>query len=304
MALPDESATAEASWWRGQQPQQQQQRQEQGLPVLRNGGQLSSLPFFSLGPQFVLFPGELTQLRIFEKRYQRLMREALAQGGCFGFPLGGLGITACVRRYFLEGSEFYVVIEGGARFKYEPPACRVLPGSFGLNTCDVSLARDQEVRPEEVEAVMQDAGQLVQLVRQGVVTAQSAQVSASSMFASALHFAGSMPGGAPAAAASAAVAAEQEAAGSGARAGQQQGRAAGGPPPLDVQHAEALSLYLAAYMPVDHEVRQQWFRSFSTGARLRDQVARLLHKPNVALATGSEVSKLEAGHPLRALLGL
>jgi hypothetical protein len=44
--------------------------------------------------------GQLTQIRVFEKRYQLLMK-ALVEGGggCFGFPIDReTGITAVVRR--------------------------------------------------------------------------------------------------------------------------------------------------------------------------------------------------------------
>ena len=39
------------------------------------------------------------QLRVFEKRYQLMLRAAIEAGGCFGFPCNGLGVTAVVRRW-------------------------------------------------------------------------------------------------------------------------------------------------------------------------------------------------------------
>lgn len=59
---------------------------------------LRRLPLFHMPPHFVLFPGEQQQLHIFEKRYQLLMQQCMQQGGCFGYPHKGLGVTAAVKR--------------------------------------------------------------------------------------------------------------------------------------------------------------------------------------------------------------
>lgn len=127
-------------------------------------------------------PGQVTQLRIFEKRYQLLMRHLLDRGGCFGFPVASdMGITAVVKRsvaplfpnsfphqymcsltlsiltdfsgtcadliarYRLHDSEFYVLVEGGHRFSYRKGArgCRVLPGTFGLSSVNAPLMHDK-----------------------------------------------------------------------------------------------------------------------------------------------------------------
>lgn len=54
------------------------------------------LPVISLGQHFSIFPGEEIQLRIFEKRYQWLMRQVVEQGRCFAIQSAN-GMATSVR---------------------------------------------------------------------------------------------------------------------------------------------------------------------------------------------------------------
>eukprot|EP00798_Chlamydomonas_sp_ICE-L_P027425 gene27425-4722_t len=57
-----------------------------------------------------------------------------------------------VRGYLLDGSDFYVEVEGGSRMVYEAPQCRVLPATFGLNVADAVLIHDLTPFSEEAAA--------------------------------------------------------------------------------------------------------------------------------------------------------
>jgi Lon protease-like protein len=46
-----------------------------------------------------MLSGQTAQIRIFEKRYQLLVKHLVEHGGCFGFPIDkDVGVTAVVRR--------------------------------------------------------------------------------------------------------------------------------------------------------------------------------------------------------------
>ncbi|GAX82803.1 hypothetical protein CEUSTIGMA_g10229.t1 [Chlamydomonas eustigma] len=280
---------------------------------------LKALPMFELGKDFVLLPGQVTQLRVFEKRYQLLMKHVLQRGGCFGFPIDkDLGITAVVQQYLLNEGEFYVVVEGGHRFSYRKGVrgCFVLPGTFGLSAVNANLFHDRRLdSPQEAAAVVALSQQLVTLVHEGVLTSQASSqvVSSAGMFAAALHMAGGTAEGAPAAAAMAArearVGVQQEGR---ARAAVNTSRGLLGALDMeasieaakacmDLERSQALSLYLAACMPVDQETKRHWLMTTSTLERLREQVEKM-QLPNLRMATSTEIMRQRRDHPLRDLV--
>lgn len=193
-------------------------------PKKSSNGLIKGLPLFEIGRDFLLFPGQVTQMRIFEKRYQFLMRQLIETDGILGFPIGGSkerGITAVVQSYLLNGAEFYVAVEGLGRYESESNAnggggggggggkkaatgkgsssCRVLPSSFGLTAVNARpLIDDVPQDDEEVREVMNLAKEAVRLIHEGASLAMVPQrdedsVKTSSLFLSALHLSGRSP---------------------------------------------------------------------------------------------------------------
>ena len=179
---------------------------------------IKNLPLFEISRDFVLFPGQSTQMRIFEKRYQYLMQQLVETGGILGLPVNGSrdkGVTASIQSYLLNGSEFYVTVEGSLRFEAVtssggsgggggkkggvgrgPSSCRVVPSSFGLTSVNAQALNDESPKDEEEsKAVMGLAKEAIKLLHEGASLAMvpekdESAAKSSGLFLSALHLAG------------------------------------------------------------------------------------------------------------------
>uniref|UniRef100_A0A7S3QUL6 Lon N-terminal domain-containing protein n=2 Tax=Dunaliella tertiolecta TaxID=3047 RepID=A0A7S3QUL6_DUNTE len=286
---------------------------------------LQPIPIVSFGPNFTIFPGEEVQLRIFEKRYQWLIRQAVHQHGCFGIASArGMGTAVVVNRYILNNSDFYIVVEGSSRLLFNPESAAPLPACFGLAAVeDALVVQDQaQLTPAETLSISRTAGQILSLLAAGARVAYTGNVSNEPASNAGLVFLGGLMQQQRALQSGIASDSDSDRSDSdsdeedeGADGSLQEGQQEHDMlvqayaqqlerHSLDAASASQFSLMLSAFMPIEVEKRRKFMLTFNSKARLSEQKKHLASFPNVAASAAGTLMGCPPTHPMRQLLGL
>ncbi|KAF5832891.1 hypothetical protein DUNSADRAFT_11041 [Dunaliella salina] len=264
------------------------------------------------------------QLRIFEKRYQWLIRQAVHQHGCFGIASArGMGTVVFVNRYILNNSDFYIVVEGSSRLLFNPARAATVPASFGLAAVeDVLVVQDQaQLTDAETDLISRTAGQILTLLATGAqaylgsICDEYTSNAGFSFVGGLMQQQRALQSGSASESDSDSSDSDSDEEDEGADGSLREGHHELGMlvqayaqqlegHTLDAASASQFSLMLSALMPIEVEKRRKFMLTFSSKARLSEQKQHLANFPNVAAAAAVTLMSCPPEHPMRRLLGL